>query len=123
MTTILEEYNTSFKFYDDLDKNEFTIIKVNVQKKKYENEQLFYYVNYEYEYSSNSDRAKNSNPLITLGDEDEIYDGEIICANEMTDSLIKYLLMSYEDMDGHIGNTTPQRYKYNIMENIKQLWD
>jgi hypothetical protein len=127
MTTILEEYNNSFKFYDentiDLKLKEFTIVTVNVTKKKYVNGDIFYYVNYDYEYSENTDTVKQTNPLISLGEDGEIYDGEIIYANELTDLFIKYLLMPYEELIHYTGHTTAQRYKYSVMTSIKQFWD
>ena len=126
MTLILEEYNNSFEFRDEFPfgQKEYTIVKVNVQKKKYVNGDIFYYVNYDYEYSEDTPNVKETNPLVKLSEYvDEIYDGEIIYANELTDKLIKYLLMPYEELKQFSGNGTPQRYKYCVMESIKLLWD
>lgn len=126
MTEILEEFNNSFNFYDEFNKNntEFIVIKVNVQKKKYQNGDIFYYVNYKSENSDKSTDPKKINPLLEMAEDDEdIYEGDIIYANELTDCLIKYLIMPYEEMNAIIGNTSPQRYKFNIMMSIKNLWD
>lgn len=125
MTLILESKKTSFEFHDEdqFGIKEYTIVEVNIQKKKYTNGDIFYHVNYSYHYSDNTEKVKETNPLIDLGDCGEIYDGEIIYANELTESFIKYLMMSYEELKPFTGNTTPQRYKFNIMSAIKLFWD
>lgn len=126
MTTILEEFSNSFEFHDEdpFGLKEYTIVKVNVQKKQYENGNIFYYVNYDYEYSEETPKVKETNPLVKLAEYvDEIYEHEIIYANELTDKLIKYLLMPYEELKHLCGNGTPQRYKFCIMEAIKLFWD
>ena len=126
MTEILEEFNNSFNFYDEFNKNntEFIVIKVNVQKKKYQNGDIFYYVNYKSENSDKSTDPKKINPLLEMAEDyEDIYEGDIIYANELTSCLIKYLIMPYEEMKVIIGNTSPQRYKFNIMMSIKNFWD
>ena len=49
--------------------------------------------------------------------------GEIIRQNELSDMLIKYLLMSLNDMESLTGNTRPIDYKKSIMESISLFWD
>ena len=125
MATILEEYNNSFEFHDEnpFGQKEYTIVKVNVQKKQYENGDIFYYVNYDYEYSNDTREVKETNPLISLGDYGEIHNHNIIYANELSDSFIKYLMMPYEELIQFSGNNTSQHYKYNIMKAIKIFLD
>ena len=51
------------------------------------------------------------------------FDGEIIIKNEMTDVMIKYLMMDDEELIKHIGRVTPEYYRMKIMHNIHNLWD
>jgi len=41
----------------------------------------------------------------------------------MTDEMVKYLLMDYEELDLYIGNTWNVQYKANIMFALAFLWD
>jgi hypothetical protein len=50
-------------------------------------------------------------------------EGVIVAKNSMTDEMIKFLLMEYEEMDKHIGNTWGVQYKANIMHSLALLWD
>ena len=126
MTQILQEKYASFKFIDEFDKipEEYCQINVKVQKKKYQEGKLYYYVDYTYQYSVENKRCQQANPLIPLSDDtDEIYNGDIIAVNELTDQLINYLLMPFDQLKKYSGNSTPQHYKTRIMESIKLFWD
>lgn len=64
------------------------------------------------------------NPLLTQEDSSEKYIGEIVHANDLTKSMIEWLLMSYEDMENRgIGLHTPQAYKLTIMKALSLMWD
>ena len=126
MNQILQEKYASFKFIDEFDKitEEYCQINVKVEKKKYQDGKLYYYVNYTYQYSVENKRCQQANPLIPLSDDtDEIYNGDIIAVNSLTDQLINYLLMPFDQLKKYSGNSTPQHYKTRIMESIKLFWD
>lgn len=50
-------------------------------------------------------------------------DGEIICKNELTDVLVKYLLMDFGEMKLLSGHTRAIDYKKSILESISLFWD
>jgi len=49
--------------------------------------------------------------------------GDIIKKNKMTDEIVKYLIMNNSELKKISGNTTPTRYRLNIMNMITHLWD
>ena len=126
MTQVLETRIASLNFINEFDKipGEYCQINVKVEKKKYQDGKLYYYVNYTYQYSVENKTCQQANPLIQLSDDpDEIYDGDIIAVNSLTDQLINYLLMPFDQLKKYTGNSTPQHYKTKIIESIKLLWD
>lgn len=126
MTQVLETRSASFNFINEFDKikGEYCQINVKVEKKKYQDGKLYYYVNYTYQYSVENKTCQQANPLIQLSDDpDEIYYGDIIAVNSLTDQLINYLLMPFDQLKKYTGNSTPQHYKTRIMESIKLFWD
>ena len=126
MTQVLEKKIASFNFRNEFDTvpGEYCKINVKVEKKKYKDVKLYYYVDYNYKYSVENKKHQKANPLIPLTEEtDEIYDGDIIVVNELTDQLINYLLMPFDQLQKYTGNSTPQHYKTKIIESIKLFWD
>ena len=53
----------------------------------------------------------------------EHIDGDLIVKNSMSEKLIEYLLMGFDELEEFTGNSTPQGYKGNIMRAITYLWD
>lgn len=126
MTHVVEVKEASFKFVNEFDTipGEYCQFIVKVEKKKYENGQLYYYVHYTYHYSVESKTCKEANPLIQINDEgNEMYDSDIIVVNRLTDLLINYLLMPFDQLKKYTGNSTPQTYKSKIIASIKLFWD
>ena len=126
MTQVLEVQNASFNFINEYDTvpGEYCQIIVKVEKKKYQNGQLYYYVDYKYQYSVENKTCKKANPLLPLTEKgDEMYNGDIIVVNQLTDQLINYLLMPFDQLKKYTGNSTPQHYKSKIIESIKLFWD
>lgn len=75
-----------------------------------------YNISYKYEYDNLTDN------IIKKIDELDKW-GEIIYKNEMTEKMIKYLLMDEEELGQYSGYTTPSTYKIHIMKCISLLWD
>lgn len=126
--------------------------KVNIEVilTTYEDKREFYYINYEWFYlhwlkekygstlikhndllmnrkkynEENSLQLDSLNPFCKDREyfEDHI-NGEIIVKNELSNILIKYLLMDFEELSKHSGSVTPQNYKLSIMKSISLLWD
>ena len=53
----------------------------------------------------------------------ESFDGVIVIKNEMTTSMVKFLMMEDDELGRHIGSVSPEYYRRNIMANITQFWD
>lgn len=49
--------------------------------------------------------------------------GDIIYKNEMTEKMIKYLLMNNDELYKVVGHSPPDIYKCNILKGIQLLWD
>ena len=122
MTTILEVVNSNFKFkeLEGRESNLFCLIDVTVKKVKYVTNEVYYDISYKYLYSSEDPLCKKLNPLLDIETE---YDGDIIFANEITDSLVKYLLMPLDKLSKLSGRVTGEQYKRQIIKSINLFWD
>lgn len=109
-------------------------ITIAVEKKTYESGKAFYNIKYVYKYSDYKNLyARKCNPLKDLddndydSDEDEDlhahYEGEIVKVNSLTEQMVKFLLMDFDDLEGHCGNTTPEVYKSIVMHALNLFWD
>ncbi len=114
---------STFIFYaddynDEIQLSSFCKIQVTVTEKTY-NGNTFYYINYVNKYGGNKQLQK----LHPLYDRESSLDGEIIVKNSLTEQLIKYLLMDFEELSKYSGNSSPIHYKKCIMRIISELWD
>jgi len=130
MTEILQNNLAVFKFTNEFNpvENEYCEITVNVKKIKYQNGELYYDIDYKYKYShKNNQNCKQSNPLVAINESEnngeEMYNGDIIHVNSLTDQMINYLLMSYSELEKYSGHNTPQQYKTQIIKAINLFWD
>lgn len=122
MTTVLEVANNSFKF-KEIDGNEsdlYCLIDVTVKKVKYKTSEIYYDISYKYLYSSEDPLCVKLNPLLNI---EPGYNGEIIFANDLSDNLVKYLLMQLEDLSKFSGRVTAEQYKKQIIKSINLFWD
>lgn len=104
--------------------------KVSVKEQTYDSGKKVYIIDYIHTYIENGKRslcALEEEVIVPNPFSDKYYkphfDGEIIVKNEMTDMMIKYLMMDDNELIKHIGRITPQYYKMKIMHNIHNLWD
>ena len=89
---------------------------------------MYLLVDYKYKYShKNNQNCKQSNPLVAINESEnngeEMYNGDIIHVNSLTDQMINYLLMSYSELEKYSGHNTPQQYKTQIIKAINLFWD
>ena len=107
-------FDKTFRFYDDFNSKNYCDIKIKVSEKK---RTLDYYsVSYSY-------KEKNYNPMSNFLSFKDHEDGEIIVKNEMTEKMIKYLMMDVDQLSELTGCTTPLDYKLRIMVSFSYLWD
>ena len=147
---IMSDITKTFRFYDILDNDEtrWCDVEINIKELVYTNGTMFYDISYKYcdyldliDLDSDSDNDNDNdngnynhancfiknkaNPfyykrnIITQN----MIDGVIIAKNSMTDEMVKYLLMDYEELDQYIGNTWTVLYKANIMFAFAFMWD
>ena len=129
--------NKIFRFYDilDNDQSQWCDVEIKIKELVYDNDSKFYDITYNYydnfdliEFDNASENRfiKNkANPFyykckMTTPD---MINGVIVVKNSMTDEMIKYLLMDYEELDKYIGNTWGVQYKANIMFALALMWD
>lgn len=124
MTTILSKRKSVIRFYNPLSNNtnKYTDVIVSVERKKYTNNKEFFCVHYDYEYSPDNVLGYEGHPFMGTCYE-EHKDGDIICANPMTEIMIDYLLMDIEEVAKICGNVNPITYKVSIMHALTNLWD
>ena len=109
--------NSCFQYENptNLDVNDTCNIEIMVKTLQYPTKQEYYEISYKFTFS---DFGKFS-----IFQNDSSEDGEIIKKNEMTQVMIRYLLMSDTDLSKVCGLTSPQNYKIIIMKNLSMLWD
>tara|TARA_B100000676_G_scaffold252443_1_gene257860 strand:+ start:388 stop:762 length:375 start_codon:yes stop_codon:yes gene_type:complete len=104
--------------------------KISVKEQTYDSGKKVYIIDYIHTYIDNGTRTvcaleedvRAPNPFNERYYKQH-FDGEIIVKNEMTDMMIKYLMMDDEELIKHIGRITPEYYRMKIMHNIHNLWD
>ena len=122
---------TTFVFKDDMGRTTTLCeTEISITEKTYDSGKEVYIIDYIHTYI---DEGKRS--VCALEEEVRIpnpfadnhykahFDGEIIVKNEMTDTMIKYLMMDDDELIKYIGRVMPQYYRMKIMHNIHNLWD
>ena len=96
-------------------------VNINIKEVMYDNGSKYYYIVYTNEFKNNNlieDTINKSHPFFDNDDLIEHLDGDIIVKNEMTDSMVKYLIMDKDELQTKIGNTDTNYYKSVIMKTI-----
>jgi len=130
MSTILSTRTTTSRFTDQfegLDADKFCDVEITVQHKLYNSGGEFYDIHYKCTYSDTSPLCQTLNPFFGGWDGgEEPYDcrhGDIIAANEMTEKMMKFLLMDFDELANYSGHRTALSYKITLMRAITYLWD
>lgn len=79
-----------------------------------------YNIEYKYKFGNES---KINHPFYKFPSFVNHSSGDIIAKNELTDTLVKYLLMDFDTLKIYSGHTCPEHYKSIIMVQIAMLWD
>lgn len=103
----------SIKFSNDC------ILKLKIDLKTYDNQKQYYYLSYEWIIND----LKNH----PFRDDKEYFDnhldGEIVYKNDITDNLIRFLMMNNTELEIESGSTHPEHYRILIMKSISLFWD
>lgn len=120
MTSVISTQSNQWRLYNEFynDKSYYCDVTVKIEKKKYIDNKIFYYISYLYSFSEESFRCYNLVPL----NKDEM-DGEIIAVNSLSDKICEYLLMSMEELENYSGSVSAQFYKKSLMKIVSHLSD
>lgn len=94
---------------------------------QYSDGNQYYEISYVYNYYPDSnfsktqliEQYKNMNPLKKTACDC----GGILYKNRVTTPMIEYLCMDDETLNKETGSTTPQRYRFNIIQTLEKFWD
>ena len=117
---IISERTQIIRFYSNNELN-WCDITINVRYIKYSDETEYYYIEYDNIFQNNKE-----NDINYCDDSHPFYNnkfikyicGCIVSKNSITDSLVNYLLMGFDDLEIYIGNSLPYVYKSNIMKSL-----
>jgi hypothetical protein len=82
--------------------------------------QNYYDISYKHKLSNKNLTTQQAHPFYKNMEDKS---GEIIKKNSLTEKLVEYLLMDFEELQKHSGKTPAETYKKRIMESISLLWD
>ena len=94
---------------------------------QYSDGKQYYEISYVYNYYPDNkfskkeliEQYKNMNPLKNPASDC----GVIVYKNRITTPMIEYLCMDDETLIKETGSTTPQRYRFNIIQTLENFWD
>ena len=123
MKTIISQNQNHFTLYQEFESQYKIDIKFTAEHyRNGENE----YFDISYEYSS-PDGIPNTveNPAHPFFQKPNVDDpsGVIVAYNEVTASLVKYLLLNDSELSKHTGTSTPMRYRRMMILTLDSLWD
>ena len=125
---VMSDTENTFRFYpfDSCEKHKWCDVTVNVKLIKYGDDVEYYYISYSYVFSDKrlgKDEIDESHPFYGHPEFMEHINGDIIVKNTMSEKIIEYLLMGFDELEEFTGRSTPQGYKGNIMRAITYFWD
>ena len=125
MSNCLEKQTGAFRLYDSFseDVDSYTVVDVEVKRLKYPKQIEYYDISYTYGFSIGNESRQLGHPFVGNPDLDGHESGEIIVVNELSTVLVKFLLMSIDELSLHCGRVTPNDYKITVMHAISRLWD
>jgi hypothetical protein len=130
MTTILNTQTATFKFYDEFNPSNksYYEVTIKVNTLRYEDQKQYYNISYTYNLvHDDSKHIKSSyshmHPFYENGSISDSAEGDIIYKNDLSIMMIKYLLMSDDELTNYTNLTMPQHYRKNIMLSLSKFWD
>jgi hypothetical protein len=126
MTQNISEQNGNFTFINSYPGTFSCDIKVNVKHTKYDYDgKECYHISYEYTFPDGqpSNIENPAHPFFNKNDQKHETTGVIVVKNDVTENLVKYLLLSDEELSKFTGTTTPMAYRRYMMLTLDMLWD
>ena len=125
---VMSNNEVTFRFYpfDSCDKHKWCDVTANVKLIKYDNGTEYYYISYEYVFSDKNltiGEIDECHPFYGNNDLIEHMEGDVLVKNSLSDKLVEYVLMGFDELSEFTGHSTPQGYKGNIMKAITYFWD
>ena len=102
--------NFTKKFDLSLIDNTQNIVEITVLEECYDYSNIYYNISYRFD----------KLPTFMLEHKDN---NSPILKNNLTESMIKYLLMDYDEMKKNIGEINPKLYKVFIMKSLCNFWN
>ena len=131
MAIILSTTEKTFRFNDEVleDPRYYCDTTFTVEKKQYTTGKEFYYITCKNKYSFDNILSLKCSPFyddMTNGKSktEQCYnDILIIVSNPMSDMMVKYLLMEYDELSKLSGNVSGMNYKIGIIKSLCHFWD
>ena len=141
-TIVVEELETTHKFYDIHDTQEDKYCMVNINVKKYYNQDIdmecvryYYDVSYDYMIIVNGKVISHNpysllsihktNPFYYYRDKvsDDSLEGVITVSNRVTTALVEQLMMDDEELQREVCNKWIVQYRAHLMYTLSTFWD
>ena len=127
----------TFRFNDALQPHSafYCDLNILVNVKQIDGDSTEYYeILYNPDYSHNTMlQAYYCNPLSSLDESapakdydlanHEHYDCDIVAKNPMTDKMIEFILMDFDELEKWCGKGTPQEYKRHVILSLNMFWE
>ena len=100
--------------------------QVKVKVEHYRNDgQEYFDISYEYSFPEGQVTGVENmaHPFYQKTDMRHDTTGVIVFKNEVTEKLVKYLLLPDEELSNFTGTTTPKAYRRLMMLSLDMLWD
>ena len=118
-------------FTDNIDNDTCkTILTINLIEKYSKESNIGYFeaeytfINYINDVETNNIIPK-SHPFYNISKKKflDYSEGFLVVRNDLTYQLIKYLFMDESNLEKHIGNSTQQKYRCNILNSLATFWE
>ena len=94
-------------------------LNLKIKLKTYDTQKQYYDLTYKWNITDKLDHPFYNDPEFI----DSHSDGEIIFKNEITDTLIKFLMMTNTELEIESGSVHPEDYRIQIMNSLSLFWD
>ena len=130
MSMILSAKINTLRFTDQFEGislDTYCDVEITVYHRLHDNDRETYDIQYKCTYSHSTPLCKTLNPFFGGWDggasSSDCRHGDTISANEMTEKMVEYLLMDFEELAKYSGNKSALSYKISLMRGITFLWD